>query len=72
MALEDENNEQHSRLDEVNEDDTSTHSHPRKSNKAVNGLKSRRDRIIINSNYVTDYRFDHDNGSWCEIELQVI
>jgi hypothetical protein len=57
----------------MNEDDTST-SRPRKSNKVVNvnGLRNRRDRIIIDSIYVTDYRFDNENGSWCEIELQVI
>ena len=72
MALEDENNEQHFRSDEVNEEDANTYSHLRESNKIINGLRDRRDRIITNSNYVTDYRFEHENGSWCEIELQVI
>ena len=72
---EDENDEQFNELDEENEHDTSTQStfpRRRRSSKAVNGLKNRRDRIIMGSSYVTNYRFDYENGSWCEIELQVI
>ncbi|RIA84105.1 DNA-directed RNA polymerase I complex large subunit Nuc1 [Glomus cerebriforme] len=63
---EDENNEQ-TRLDEVNEDDTSL---LQKNNKVADELRDRHDRIIMNSNFVTDYRFDNEDGGWCEIELQ--
>lgn len=69
----DENNEQQQpKLDDINDDDISTLNRSQRSNKAADGLRDRRDRIIINSNYVTDYRFDNENDGWCEIELEVI
>ncbi|CAB5372246.1 unnamed protein product [Rhizophagus irregularis] len=67
----DENNEQQQpKLDDINDDDISTLNRSQRSNKAADGLRDRRDRIIINSNYVTDYRFDNENDGWCEIELE--
>ncbi|GES96144.1 DNA-directed RNA polymerase I complex large subunit Nuc1 [Rhizophagus clarus] len=67
----DENNEQQQpKLDDINGEDTSTINRLQRSNKVVDVLRDRRDRIIMNSNYVTDYRFDNENGGWCEVELE--
>jgi DNA-directed RNA polymerase I subunit RPA1 len=66
------NVQQQPKLDDINDEGISTLNRPQRSNKATDELRDRRDRIIINSNYVTDYRFDNENGGWCEVELEVI